>query len=91
MKRHILLGVVLFLAARGRALAQSPLPTAPTPLTFDQRFHIYLKQTYSVSSILVPAVFSGIDQAAGGSNQCNDTLYIPRTKPSYICQKQLDC
>ena len=63
MKRHILLGVLLFLAASGRALAQSPMPTAPIPLTFDQRFYIYLKQTYSVSSILVPAVFSGIDQA----------------------------
>lgn len=63
MKRHISTGVLLYLAAHGLAWAQSMLPTAPAPLTLDQRFQIYLKQTYSVSSILVPAVFSGIDQA----------------------------
>ncbi len=63
MRRQIPLGAVLFFSAHGLAWAQSPPPVAPVPLTFDQRFHIYLKQTYSVSSILVPAVFSGIDQA----------------------------
>ncbi len=57
MKRHISTGVLLYLTAYGLGWAQPPLPAAPLPFTFDQRFHIYLKQTYRVSSILGPAVF----------------------------------
>ncbi len=53
----------MYLAAHGLAWAQSAFPTTPAPLTLDQKFHIYLRQTYRVSSILVPAALAGVDQA----------------------------
>jgi hypothetical protein len=43
--------------------AQSTPPAAPTPLTFDQKFRTYLKQGFSVPSVLFPAVIAGINQA----------------------------
>lgn len=43
--------------------AQSTPPAASTPLTFDQKFSIYLKQGFTVSSVLFPAVMAGINQA----------------------------
>jgi hypothetical protein len=45
------------------ALAQASPRPAPSPLNFDDKFRLYLRQTYSLSSVLVPAAFAGHDQA----------------------------
>jgi hypothetical protein len=46
--------------------APRPQTTAaprPAPLSFDQKFRSYLKQTYQPQSSLVPAVVAGLNQA----------------------------
>jgi len=63
MRVHILGVFALYLSVSAISRAQSALPAAPTPLTFEQKFQIYLKGTYGPSSVLVPAVFAGINQA----------------------------
>ncbi len=51
------------------ALAQASPPSAPSPLNFDDKFRLYLRQTYSLPSVLVPAAFAGLDQAADSPNE----------------------
>jgi hypothetical protein len=63
MKCHILIGVFLFFSLQDVLRAQTVLPASPAPLTFDQKFQIYIKQTYSLPSLIVPAALAGIDQA----------------------------
>lgn len=51
------------------ALAQATVPSAPSPLNFGGKFRLYLRQTYSLPSVLVPAAFAGLDQAADSPNE----------------------
>ncbi|MGD0632147.1 MAG: hypothetical protein ABR987_22710 [Terracidiphilus sp.] len=51
------------------ALAQASPPSAPSPLNFGDKFRLYLRQTYSLPSVLVPAAFAGLDQAADSPNE----------------------
>jgi hypothetical protein len=51
------------------ALAQASVPSAPSPLNFGDKFLIYIRQTYSVSGVLVPAAFAGLDQVADSPNE----------------------
>jgi len=44
------------------ASARTLTPSAP-PLTLKERFQIYLRQTYSVPSMVVPAGFAALEQA----------------------------
>ena len=41
----------------------------PAPLTLDQKFQIYFQQTYSVSSLIIPAAVAGIDQATNSPKE----------------------
>ena len=50
--------------APGGASAQATTSPAPSPLTSGDRFRMYLRQTYSLPSVLLPASFAGLDQAA---------------------------
>jgi hypothetical protein len=63
ISRMILVAFALYLSFLGVCDAQTPLPATPAPLTFEQRFQIYVKGTYGLSSVLVPAVVGGIQQA----------------------------
>jgi hypothetical protein len=63
MKNTILAAVMAICLPLTGASAQTPLQSTPPPLTLDQKFQLYLRQTYSVSSMLVPAGFAAIDQA----------------------------
>lgn len=51
------------------ALAQASAPSAPSPLNFSGKFRLYFRQTYSLTSVLVPAAFAGLDQAADSPNE----------------------
>ncbi len=46
------------------AAAQTQLPSNPSSMTLNEKFQIYLRQTHSVSGILIPAGFAAIDQVA---------------------------
>jgi hypothetical protein len=46
------------------ALAQATVPAVPSALNLDSKLRLYLRQTYSLPSVLVPAAFAGLDQAA---------------------------
>jgi hypothetical protein len=46
------------------ALAQAPVPSAAPPLTLRDKFQFYLRQTYSVPSLVAPFVFAAVGQAA---------------------------
>jgi hypothetical protein len=46
------------------ALAQASPLSSPSPLNFGDKFRLYLRQTYSLPSVLVPAAFAGLDTAA---------------------------
>jgi hypothetical protein len=59
----ILAVLALYFSFSGISGAQAPPLATPTPLKFEQRFQIYLKGTYGLSSVLVPAVVAGINQA----------------------------
>jgi hypothetical protein len=63
--RNALLAVTIavHLSAAG-ASAQTPAPSAASPLTLHDKFQLYFRQTYSVPSALVPAAFAALDQAA---------------------------
>lgn len=50
--------------APGEASAQTTASPTPSPLTSGDRFRMYLRQTYSLPSVLLPAAFAGLDQAA---------------------------
>lgn len=63
MKNTILAAVMAICLPLTGASAQTPLSSTPPPLTLDQKFQLYLRQTYSVPSMLVPAGFAAIDQA----------------------------
>jgi hypothetical protein len=45
------------------ASAQISAPSAPAPLTMGERFRLYLRQSYSTPSMLVPVGLAAIDQA----------------------------
>jgi hypothetical protein len=45
------------------ALAQTAPSAATLPMTLHQKFQLYLRQTYSVSGMVVPAGLAAIDQA----------------------------
>lgn len=60
--RPILIAAVC-IAATGAA-AQIALPPAPSPLTSGDKFGMYFRQTYSLPSVLFPAAFAGLGQAA---------------------------
>lgn len=51
------------------ALSQVPIPSVPAPLSVDGKFRLYLPQTYSLPSVLVPAAFAGLDQAMDSSKE----------------------
>ena len=51
------------------ALAQAYVPPAPSPLNFGEKFRLYLRQTYSLSSVLVPVAFAGLNQAVDSPNE----------------------
>ncbi|MGA9669297.1 MAG: hypothetical protein WBQ94_08820 [Terracidiphilus sp.] len=55
--------IAVYLSAAG-ASAQTPAPSAASPLTLRDKFQLYFRQTYSVPSALVPAAFAALDQAA---------------------------
>ena len=51
------------------AWTQAHSSSAPSPLNFEDKFRLYLRQTYSLPSVLVPAAFAGLDQAANSPNE----------------------
>ena len=53
----------------GTAVAQTSLPAAPAPLSFQEKFQIYFKKTYKPSGFLVPALMSGINQATDSPHE----------------------
>jgi hypothetical protein len=47
----VMIAMVCLSSAEGSA--QAPVPSAPSPLTYGDRFRLYLRQTYSFLSILI--------------------------------------
>lgn len=70
MNRAVL-GIVILAVSLSTevTLAQASGPSAPSSLTFREKFQLYLRQTYSPSSVLVPAAFAGVYQAADSPNE----------------------
>jgi hypothetical protein len=67
MKYIILAAMMAMCLSVAGVSAQTPAPSTPPPpppLTLHEKFQLYLRQTYSVPSILVPAGFAALDQAA---------------------------
>ncbi len=63
MKDILVLAMLAFCPYLAVLSAQTPVPSAPPPLTLQEKFQLYLSQTHSVSSLLAPAAFAAIDQA----------------------------
>jgi hypothetical protein len=64
MKYIILAAMMAMCLPVAGVSAQTSVPSTPPPLTLHEKLQLYLRQTYSVSSMLVPAGFASIDQAA---------------------------
>jgi hypothetical protein len=60
--------VALCLSSEVAWTQASPLSASP-PLNFGDKFRLYLRQTYSLPGVLVPAAFAGLDQAADSPSE----------------------
>lgn len=63
MRRIFITPAILMCLHQACVQAQMQAPSAVPPLTMQGKFQLYFKQTYSVPSVLFPAVFAGLDQA----------------------------
>jgi hypothetical protein len=61
MKNTVLKATMAICLPLAGAAAQT---STPAPMTLNEKFQLYIRQTYSVPSMLVPAGFAAIDQAA---------------------------
>lgn len=63
MRKMFITPAVLLCFSQAGVQAHTQAPLVPPPLTLQGKFQRYFKQTYSVPSVLFPAVFAGLDQA----------------------------
>lgn len=60
----MIFGLMTVLCSTSKGVsAQTSAASAPVPLTLGERFRLYLRQSYSTPSMLVPVGLAAIDQA----------------------------
>lgn len=62
MKKSLLAAIMAMCFPLVGVSAQAPLSSIPPPLNLHEKFQLYMRQTYSASSMLIPAGFAAIDQ-----------------------------